>query len=98
MCLLTVHLFELHTEGDVPEPGEDPVVPLVPSGEGERVPLVQVEVEGPGAKRGDPPVGLEVAGPVLGGLNPLTVDMNESLEPQAPALQYYKGGCTETLL
>ena len=80
MCLLTVHLFELHTEGDVPEPGEDPVVPLVPSGEGEGVPLVQVEVQGPGTQGGDPPVGLEVAGPVLGGLDPLAVDMNESLE------------------
>ena len=86
MCLLTVCLFEFYTERDVPEPWEDPVMSLVPSGEGESVPSVQVEVKGTRAKGGDPTIGLEVAGPVLGGLNPFAVDVNESLQPQTPAL------------
>ena len=52
---------------------------LVPSGQGQSVSSIQVEVEAPGSQGGDPTRGLEVAGPVLRGLNPLAVDVNESL-------------------
>ena len=79
VCLLQVRFFKFNTKCDVPQSWEDPIVTLVPSGQGQSVPSIQVEVKAPGAKWGDPAWGLEVAGPVLWGLNPLAVDMNESL-------------------
>ena len=68
------------TESDVPEARELPVVTLVTRGQTQRVPGLQSEVKGPGAQGGDPAGGLEVAGPVLGGLDPLAVDINEGLK------------------
>ena len=80
--LFIIHVVELSwgdTECDVPQAREDPIVTLVSSNQGESVPSLQTQVEGPGAQRGDPTRGLEVARPVLRGLNPLAVDMNECL-------------------
>ena len=80
LLLLNIRCFKFDTKCDVPESRELSEVALIPRGESQSVSGREMKVQSSGSQGGNPTSGLQVAGPVLRGLDSLSIDAKVRLD------------------